>query len=63
MATWAEEREAWRDAMLTAAQDGDYEMLVRLMANNQGDRGDVEMLIDNFVSTCDPADGWREATS
>ena len=60
MATWAEERRAWQDAMLGAAQDGDYEMLVRLMANNQGDRGDVEMLIDNFVSTCDPADGWRE---
>lgn len=62
MATWAEERRAWQDAMLGAARAHDYEMLVRLMANNQGDRGDVEMLIDNFVSTCDPADGWREAT-
>lgn len=60
MATWAEERRAWQEAMLKAARANDYEMLVRLMANNQGDRGDVEMLIDNFVANCDPADGWRE---
>ena len=63
MATLAEEREAWQDAMLTAAQDGDYAELVRLMANNCGDNGDIESMIDNFVSTCDPAPNWREATS
>lgn len=61
MKTWQEERHEWQEAMLTAARNGDYAELVRLMAANCGDNGDIESMIGGFVANCDPAPNWREA--
>lgn len=61
MKTWQDERREWQDAMLTAARNGDYAELARLMAANVGDNGDIMSMIDGFAANCDPAANWREA--
>lgn len=61
MKTWQDERREWQEAMLTAARNGDYAELARLMSANVGDTGDIESMIDSFTANCDPAPNWREA--
>ena len=61
MKTWQDERREWQEAMLTAARNGDYAELARLMSANCGDKGDIESMIDSFCATVDPCANWREA--
>ena len=47
-------RAAWKEEMKALAAKGDFAGVLRLMANNCGDRGDVLSLIDNFAENADP---------
>ena len=47
-------RNAWKKEMIGLAEKGDFAGVLRLMARNCGDRGDVFSLIDNFAENADP---------
>ena len=55
------EQESWRKAMKKAWRAGDAEKVLRLMAQNAGDGGDVEKLIESFSWEVEvPLPSWRE---
>ena len=55
-----EERQAWKEEIMRYLEKGWYKRVLRLMAANVGDKGDVAAMIDGFCANADPADGWRE---
>lgn len=50
-------RKEWKDEMKSLAEKGDFAGVLRLMAKNYGDRGDVFSLIENFTANADPWTG------
>ena len=44
----------WVDAMQQAAESEEWERLVKLMAANVGDKGDIMSLIEGFTANADP---------
>lgn len=50
-------RAAWKAEMKSLAEKGDFTGVLRLMAKNYGDRGDVFSLIENFTANADPWTG------
>ena len=54
------ERQAWLAAIVKYYEMGWYKRVLRLMAANVGDNGDVVKMIDGFVANADPAENWRE---
>lgn len=55
-----EERQAWKEEIMRYLAKGWYKRVLRLMAANVGDKGNVESLIDSFCANADPAENWRE---
>ena len=55
-----EEREAWKAEIMKYYRQSWYKRVLRLMAANVGDGGDVEKMIDGFCANADPAENWRE---
>ena len=53
------ERDEWRAAIKAAYIDGKYRRMIRLLAANVGDAGDVWKFIDNFTENASPSAGWR----
>lgn len=47
-------RAAWKEEMKALAKMGDFAGVLRLMAANVGDKGNVFSLIDNFAENADP---------
>ncbi len=50
-------RATWKAKMIDLAKKEDYAGVLRLMAKNYGDRGDVFSLIENFTANADPWTG------
>ena len=59
---YAKNRAEWIAAATEAARKRDYERLVRVLAANVGDLGDLESFVNNFTSNADPADTWKSMT-
>ena len=53
---WKTKREAWKNRLLELARKKDFEGVLRGMAENVGDEGDIELLIMNFCENADPMD-------
>lgn len=56
-----EEKKAWEAAIKENLEKGWYKRVLRLMAYNVGDGGDIAAMIDGFTANADPADDWRRA--
>ncbi|MBQ8698611.1 MAG: hypothetical protein IJ521_06400 [Schwartzia sp.] len=54
---WQRKREAWKERLLELARKKDFEGVLRGMAENIEDEGDIELLIVNFCENADPMDG------
>ena len=54
-------RAAWKAEMKALAEKGNYEGLVKLMARNWGDKGNVISMVENFAENSDPWPGSGEA--
>lgn len=54
------ERQAWIAEIIKYYEKGWYKLVLRLMAANVGDNGDVVKMIDGFCANADPAENWRE---
>lgn len=55
-----EERQAWKEEIMRYLEKGWYKRVLRLMAANVGDKGDVEAMIDGWCANADPMENWRE---
>ena len=53
---WQKKREAWKNRLLELARKKDFEGVLRGMAENIEDEGDIELLIVNFCENADPMD-------
>ena len=58
---WQRQREAWKNRLLELARKKDFEGVLRGMAENIEDEGDIELLIVNFCENADPMDGKEVA--
>lgn len=50
-------RATWKAKMIDLAKKEDYAGVLRLMAKNVGDKGNILSLIDGFCANADPQEG------
>ena len=55
--TAMERKHEWKQNVIRAAQRGDYETAMKMLANNIGNRGNVIEFIEDICENSDPYDG------
>ena len=53
------ERDAWRDAILEAVKYGRHYQALKMLACNEGNRGDIMKFVVDFTENATPSAGWR----
>lgn len=54
--TAMERKHEWKQNVIRAAQRGDYETAMKMLANNIGNRGNVIEFIEDICENSDPCD-------